>query len=183
MIRKKQMKFWKLTSSAVALSLSILLVTTANAAPIKWNLENVTLIDGQLLTGFFSYDQDTNIFSNMSITNSGNDVWTSTTFNITTSSSNSGGFWAVNGEPQNGDPVLIFLLQGYLTNTGGTINVGDPLLSGLWNCTNNDCSSAGGAPIAKISGGTLTAVPLPAAVWLFGLGLLSLFGFMKRKNS
>jgi hypothetical protein len=37
----------------------------------------------------------------------------------------------------------------------------------------------GGIPIV----GTITSVPLPAAVWLFGSGLLGLVGIARRKNS
>jgi hypothetical protein len=44
--------------------------------------------------------------------------------------------------------------------------------------------SVGGAPVGSISGDftSVTVVPIPATVWLFGTGLMGLIGFAKRKQ-
>jgi len=52
--------------------------------------------------------------------------------------------------------------------TGGTASIGDPL---------NLTSAAFSDSL------TISAIPVPAAVWLFGSGLISLVGFAKRKKA
>jgi hypothetical protein len=45
-----------------------------------------------------------------------------------------------------------------------------------WNCDYGDCITS-----AYFGGGTPSAVPVPAAAWLFGSGLFGLVGFARRK--
>ena len=46
-----------------------------------------------------------------------------------------------------------------------------------------DPSGFGGAPYGLTMTGTVSAIPVPAAVWLFGSGLLGLVGVARRKKS
>lgn len=48
---------------------------------------------------------------------------------------------------------------------------------------NNDPSGLGGASYLLHLEGTVQAVPIPAAVWLFGSGLLGLFGFRRQHRA
>ena len=61
---------------------------------------------------------------------------------------------------------MFLRLRGPGFETGGAANIGDPL----------DLS-------AGAFSGTLSIVPVPAAVWLFGSGLIGLIGIARRKKS
>jgi hypothetical protein len=62
-----------------------------------------------------------------------------------------------------------------------------PLLTGWMGMTGfgnaNDAGSMGGFPTALSITAAPAAVPLPAAVWLFGAGLMGLFGANRRKHA
>jgi hypothetical protein len=73
-----------------------------------------------------------------------------------------------------------------LTNAGGTValyTAGGTDGEGI--CKNSDCLPAGAAGVTAFrgfSGGSVSAVPLPAAAWLFGSALLGL-GLVRRKKA
>jgi hypothetical protein len=54
--------------SSVLLCLVALLVVGANAAPVTYALEGVTMSDGGTASGSFTYDPVTNVYSNVSVT-------------------------------------------------------------------------------------------------------------------
>jgi len=84
----------------------------------------------------------------------------------------------------------------YTANTGGSIG-GSPIFDGPFSGFNfefniTDMTLTDSDPHASIgtfcdfdpTGGicTISAVPVPAAVWLFGSGLLTLFGFARTRK-
>ncbi len=98
----------KTVSACVALALLAVSVPVS-AVPLVWTLNNVTTLDGQSLTGSFTYDRDTQTFSSISIANSGTLANPSTTwdtlfyFNLASSPSLSSNYLTIsltNG-PQN----------------------------------------------------------------------------------
>ena len=70
-----------------------------------------------------------------------------------------------------GDMSALGLMQPMLTGTVGMTGWGDG--------TVGNAGSMGGYPIAL----NITAVPLPAAVWLFGSALVGLLGLGRRQSS
>ena len=170
--------------SAIKIFILLLFTVSANASVVSWTLSNVILSDGQTVTGGFDYDADTDAFSNISITNSGNDSYPSTDYayyhnggiyNISVSSTLS---------PTTGDTLLSlgWLSAGPLTNAGGTLALNPGLPFG--ECTNSDCSGVAlNLNGARVASGSISSVPIPAAVWLFGSGLLGLVGIARRKKA
>jgi len=85
-----------------------------------------------------------------------------------------------------GDPILSLGFESALTNDGGTFaldttNQFPRAYEGQWI---EFPSTSGGAiqPLRDIISGTVDAIPLPPAVWLFGSGLLGLVGIARRKK-
>ncbi len=93
-----------------------------------------------------------------------------------------------------GDSVTIDLLGGqFLTETDGS-GISLTFAAGALtdfsyvansNNFNSDFTSFddlfGGSVFGEWTGASITAVPVPAAVWLFGSGLLAMFGWARRK--
>jgi len=171
-------------------SLLLLLVTfaigipTAFAAPIQWVLQDVIFDDGGTASGTYIYDADTSSLSDISI--------------ITTSGTNPSFpgetfiFPAAPGQPPNHISVgtalpqgswagiyrLILDLDGDMDNTGGTLQI-QPLSQEML-CELDSC---GATKIRYITSGSVSAVPIPAAIWLFGSGLIGLVGFARSKKA
>lgn len=183
---------------------------TAHAAPVTWVLNDVTFASGEVsgpgpydgvATGSFTYDADTNTYSNVNITTTGSGIWgtdncgdsvlcgtyiratnlyaplTSTSLQITPTASDpvdSTGYYGIS-----------FKFDSALTNAGGTVQL---LTSGGTDgegiCKNPDCLPEGAAGVTAFrgfSGGSVSAVPVPAAVWLFGSALIGLVGIRRKK--
>lgn len=179
----------KNNTAALGLALSLSCVSgVVNADAVHWTLDGVILSDGQLLTGSFDYDRDINQYSNISVTNSGTATWESTSF--TQMSGNSGNQVSVafhDGTPAINDILLLLSwnINGQeLTNAGGSVSLKqDSVL--FFRCSVEDCSN-GSTSLSRhvyVTAGQLTTVPIPAAAWLFGSGVLGLIGVAKRKKS
>ena len=162
-----------------------------HAAVVTWQLVSVTFDDGGVATGSFDYDADTDTFSAINIDTSGG---TNPDFLNTPSY----GIWG--GDPFTTLPqvfstlqtswpdltdltgafVMGLILGSPLTNAGGTIPVELTFRSGEGICSEATCDAA----ITKyrdITGGSVSTVPVPAAAWLFGSGLIGLIGVVRRK--
>ena len=81
-----------------------------------------------------------------------------------------------NGAPgQQSDPLTFTVLNALETDLVGLSSGGtDAYFAADVICVTGDCFGATGA---------IGAVPVPAAVWLFGSGLIGLVGFARRKKS
>lgn len=151
-----------------------------NAAPLVWTLNDVTFEDGGLATGSFTYDADTGSYSSISIQTT---ACTGAMCNFPGKS-----YGIFNANTQAGEDLIvyesnpadvIFFLhglnldwQGELSNSGGNIAL---LTAGtsheIW---------VQALELREVTGGTLSAVPVPAALWLFGSALAGL-GWLRRK--
>ena len=98
----------------------------------------------------------------------------------------SGWAMAVNGIAHmalGGDPANFAGDTGLATITCGACNDGDAFaLTYTAHIPLGDPSGFGGIAYALTLEGTVSAVPVPAAVWLFGSGLLALVGVARRKS-
>ncbi len=172
----------------IRMFIALFIVSEAQAALVQWELQNVVFDDGGTATGSFSYDSNTNIYSNISIT-------------TTLGSARSGAFYEYLHPfiPQNdrslflvatpdtvtGTPIFALSFVSPLTNAGGTSDfVLGPSPSGLEaSCRTDHCSRYAEPVRRPVSGIVFSSViPLPATVWLFSsaLGLLAGCGWRRK---
>jgi hypothetical protein len=175
----------------------------SNATPITWVLQDVTFASGEVLgagpfdgtaSGFFTFDADTTTYSNVNITTTGAGIWgtgncgdsvycgpyirATTLYTLLTALS-------LQVTPTLQDPVdatgyygasLQFVTA--LTNAGGTVllnTAGGTDGEGV--CKHFDCLPTGSAGVTAFrgfSGGSVSAVPIPATPWLIASALLCL---------
>jgi hypothetical protein len=144
------------------------------AAVVTWTLDNVTLsgpapFSQVFASGSFDYDATIDVYSNINITS------------VTTYNNFSNGnavFLDASGSYLGGLAIFNFNFDTALTDAGGTIStsVEETLLY----------PSPSAPPILLTGSGFVTAapaVPIPAAVWLFGSGIIGLIGIARRKKS
>jgi hypothetical protein len=166
------------------LFLSVAFATSTQAAVVTWTLEGVTFDDGTEVTGTFDYDADTDVYSNWNLQ-------TQTGFiagfnynpgNSTASDSYSSHLeiYTFYGDPDN-DRFFSLHFASSLTNAGGTVEVETPSY-----ClpTSSSCEvDFVDAKARGVTGGRVSAVPIPAAVWLFGSALAGLGWFRRRQTA
>jgi hypothetical protein len=177
------------------LAIGLILVQPALAVPVAWTMHGVTLSNGGTVTGTFVYDADANLYSDVSIdVNSDillngsvaddpamflhyDDVsnwpvaWDSSTISMTNQ-------WE--GE-YNGDAAIESTYQTFsfaqqLTNAGGVISIA----SGWGELQHVLNFGSGSGYTYTVTGGNVSAVPIPAAVWLFGSALAGL-GYLRKR--
>ena len=151
----------------------LLLVPTVYASPVTWTVD-AGFSDGGTLTGSFDYDADTSTYSSVVlITTGGDTTYFGGTYNPSLLS-NGGGLHTAASSCGAGAPegcTLDLSYQEFLTNAGGTVG----FIIGIEANSFFDQERS-------ISSGNLTAVPIPAAVWLFGSALAGL-GWMRRRQT
>ena len=153
----------------------LFVVGSAQAIPVTWTLDGVTFDDGGIASGSFVYDADVcctifdvNIHTTAGTSMTGADYLTNSSLagNTTTGLN-----------PTGTTGTLLLLFAEGLTNAGGSIAlVAGPCFA--------SCEFRSD-PISATRGvltGSITAVPIPAAVWLFGSALAGL-GWMRRKQT
>ncbi|MGI9309504.1 MAG: VPLPA-CTERM sorting domain-containing protein [Gammaproteobacteria bacterium] len=193
----------------IAVVIFLILSNAAHAIPVKWDLNNIQLWDPglnlNLLTGSFIYDADSQFVSSVSISglpslgapvtlNHGFDASGdgSSIYFLESAVTSIGELQAYTGM------AMLMTFTSSLTNNGGATapvnGIIPPDFSDLDRTEYGDCTSFGSCFIIGVydseldslaySGGTLqgAAVPLPAAVWLFGSALAGL-GWMRRKQT
>ena len=156
----------------------LLAANVAQAVPVQWTLNNWNLTSGGEVTGSFIYDADVGggTFSNVSI-------WSgSTSFTFAGDNATATQLEFLTVDPSNdltGTPVVLgqFGIPG-MTNAGGTLFVltqgGTNDNSSLSTCATADCATISNVDFLTAGNISGTVVPLPAAVWLLGSGLVAL---------
>jgi hypothetical protein len=161
---------------------------SVQAFPVTWTLEDVVFDDGGIAFGSFDYDTDTNAYSAINITTTAGSTLSGTQYGFINPdnpfiTSDNPQFVDATGDLTGAQTLPLYLQEG-LTNSGGVVafKLGNSL-SGVSLedvCFNSGCS-VGGTPRFMVSG-YVTAVPIPAAAWLFGSALAGL-GWVRRKRT
>jgi len=179
----------------LAISLVLISSMTANAAPVTWVVSDAVYTDGRTLTGQFDYDADTNTYSNISLQSSTKTLpwWEPgtgitpddpTTVNVTPLYNDIHPWGhpvtelilSTNNYSENDYVVEFFLFfDTALTGAGGTrqLSASETFFGG---CTGCDPGNQ-----QQLISGQISAVPIPAAAWLFGSALAGL-GWLRRKH-
>ena len=166
---------------AIALLLSC---SYAWAVPVQWTLNNVSTAGGSVLNGVFTYDADTDSYSDVLIGSVNYGYIPDFGYSDTCCLAD---FTYDNGLENDSTALTLRLFHIYgsfgnnnlqldfataLTNSGGTIS----LLP-----TSHEASTNGqyGDFETFFVSGSVSAVPVPAAVWLFGSALAGM-GWLRR---
>jgi hypothetical protein len=169
---------------SIILMFLLLGMAPANAVPVTWVLDGVMFDDGGVATGSFVYDADTDLYIDVSISSLFYYQVIPTHYNEVSAwpgelDSTTLSLYTEESEGITSYQDLIFLdFDQALSNAGGTIGVTG------WesSATTVGLSGASSADHYIISGTVVSAVPVPAAVWLFGSALAGL-GWMRRKQT
>jgi len=168
---------------------ALFMASGANAVPVKWNLVDVTFDDGGSSTGSFVYEVDTLSLSEINITTTGGTSFGGAVYAFEHSAFT--GFGAdgiaviseVVGDLSGETWLGLNLTADPMTNAGGTI----PLTSGFfsafneYSCPDAACGPGGSPGLRGTAGGSISSVPVPAAVWLFG-SAIGVLGWIRRKR-
>jgi hypothetical protein len=136
----------------------------ANAAPVTWTFQNVTFGNNSTatLTGSFTFDADTNTYSNINITivagamGAGVQAGTYQFLDPSAISDSSTLVATVNSNFLDGEPVLFFHFTTPLTDVGGTVSL-DTATSETATCSGALCPSLKAGPTVSITGGLVSA--------------------------
>jgi hypothetical protein len=160
-----------------------------NAAPLVWTLDGITFDDGGAASGQFTYDADTNTYSAISITTwawidgGGRDgppmppIWdavmTYADGDVTSSGADRLSFSAPNIGERYYLSRFSLDFQDALTNGGGVVSLD----------TSSEDLIVDDRVLVHRAGnvGSVSTVPIPASVWLFGSALAGL-GWMRRRS-
>jgi len=165
-------------SKATLCLAALVIVSTTQAATVTYTLDNVLQDNAQQMTGSFdwTYTEDdfengSGVFTELFIPGHGSDI-DALTINFDIAKSIEFSLTAnVHGGGVN---VSLFLLTA-LT----------PTQSALLDLSRSSYEIEGGGSNGGFTGGSVspTAVPVPAAAWLFGSGLLGMIGMARRKKA
>lgn len=183
---------------AVGLSFALTaLATTAIAAPIKWELQNVVFDDGGSASGSFLFDADTETFSNLNLTTTQGSVLGGNTYEFSgpwASSKAIDSYSAMTSHDLTGEGGLFLILDTAMTNLGGTLSArgwdgtawNSNLGAGFWAegiCADAKCNdySAG----RQLTSGQITTlpVPLPAGGVFLLTGIFGMAALRRRKTN
>ena len=170
---------------ALFAALLIALAGAVQAAPVVWTIDSLLFDDGGTASGSFTYDADTNTYSHISISTSSGSVLPGGVYGVIhphtpyVAPSNETGMVVLdvtNGEFDSTAMSLIF--ESPLSNAGGTILLTYSIET---SCAGELCNFPV-SPQRFLVSGSVSAVPIPAAVWLFGSGL-GLLGWLRGRQT
>jgi len=158
--------------SRIILSVAVFTASVASASPLTWTLNGVTFDDGSTATGTFVAETTTGDLLSWNITTTPG-VLSGFVYDTTTSSLYARDLFAANSylftnDLPFADPYLNIAFARALSSAG-TVNF---TLDASYECDN--CNT-----VRFITSGSVTAVPEPAPVALFGIALGALF--LRRK--
>ena len=187
-----------ITTRKVASAMMLLFASSAaNSALITWQVDITLPVDplggdptpdpsvGQI-TGTFVFDTVTLLLSNVDVSATGTAfaASSSTLTSVFGPYSDGGRYFELLPIPPSSDltnieDISIKLDPPGLTSAGGIIDVTSVT---TYLCLDANCDTFTETYSSNQVTGTLTAVPLPVAAWLFGSGLLGLTGIARRKQ-
>jgi hypothetical protein len=151
---------------SVSMLVVLLMVSGAQAAPVTWTVNNAIFDDGATLIGQFDYDDITGLYSNIALSSS------SGSFFPAPANYGQAGLWNAAEvyftEFGSSGRVLGLQFEQALTSAGGILELG-----AFESITPPDARWV-------LAGATVTAVPIPAAAWLFGSALAGL-GYLRKR--
>jgi hypothetical protein len=172
-----------------ACMLLLLFAPLAYALPVTWHLVDVQIDQGYFIEGSYTYDADLNVFTNVAIETLAT-PWGNSSFDIACSEIElpCGDIGDILVFQDSGSltpaPVLYLELEGSMSNAGGSLQIsigcfGEPTCP---DASNSYLIDPWFSRNEIVSGYVVAAVPIPAAVWLFGSALAAV-GWMRRKQN
>jgi hypothetical protein len=165
--------------SRIILSVAVLTASVASASPLTWTLDGVTYEDGATASGYFVIETTTGDMLSWDITTAAGtlgayhyDSASSSLFGRDMFSANS---YVIASNAIDLNPYVNLSFASALT-AAGTVNFNHSAdFDGSWECDN--C-----ATLRFLTAGSVTAVPEPAPVALFGIALAALFARRKLRK-
>lgn len=163
----------------LACALAAFTGANAEAAPIRWVLQDVLFDDGGTASGSFVYDADTNTLSAISVTTTDGAVLLGSVYEFANFEAGlldaDSVLLVAAANPGAGTPAFNINLESAMTNAGGTISLAmaPPPLTFESTCLISNCTQFFSIDRVTVSG-SITTVPVPAALWLLASAILYL---------
>jgi hypothetical protein len=146
--------------AALLILSDVLVANEVNAAPVTWTLTS-SFASPTTVTGTYSYDSDTNAYSNVNLTYYNGTTYFPITYAISSYSQNVTFVGTVNGAIQNVSPAVSFGLVSPMTNGGGTIQAINLIVDTCQATSNGQCTAVGVPHLSNLAlSASVTGVPL-----------------------
>jgi hypothetical protein len=161
----------------------VAVATTAQAAPVTWSVDQLSLSDGSTVSGGFTYDATLDVVSNINITlttSSPGSPFTLTNQFFPTVGGTFFLFTETAAADYTGQATLWITVVSPLTDAGGSVPINTGNGYGWGFCSTPDCVLASNP--GDLSG-NLESVPEPATLSLIGLGLAGVTAARRRRGN